>query len=273
MCSFTSINPRHALKPFVERFILYQANSETPVTHTLIPGNMQYIGFVLEGEMQSIASDTFDRTLRLSKSYVLGPLSRPVTATYPGNLRMLAIHFKPTAMYKLFGVPMNNFTNQVVAFETIAGIDDAYFLEEMFDAADLEKQITIIERYLIQKATQKNFRHTKQVEYACSLIQKQHGNIQLKYLLKQVNMCERNLARCFLQKVGISPKTFMSIARINKALQMIETMSKFSWTEFAYQLNYVDQAHFNHEFKKFSGNNPTAYYYSRTDFEHFLYRR
>ncbi len=273
MCSFTSIAPRAALKPFVEQYILYEANSGKSVTQTLIPRNTQYIGFVLEGDMRPIASYTFDRPLQVSQSCVLGQLSRPITATYPGNLKILAIHFKPTGMYHLFGVPMNNFTNQVVAFETIAGIEGQYFIEEIIGAAGVENQIAIAERYLIKKTTQKNFRHTKQVEYACSLIQKQHGNIQLKYLLKQVNMCERNFARSFLQKVGISPKTFMSIARINKALQMIETMSKFSWTEFAYQLNYVDQAHFNHDFKKFSGNNPTAYYYSRTDFEHFLYRR
>jgi AraC-like DNA-binding protein len=273
MCSFTSISPMADLQSFVEQFILYEANSGKAITQNLIPSNMQYLGFVLQGDMQPFVSSTFDPPLAISKSYIIGQLSRPFKVTYPGNLKILAIHFKPTAMYQLFGIPMYHFTNQVVAFETIAEIEGQTFIEEILGACCVKDQVAIAERFLLQKTKQKNFRHAKQVEYACNLIQKQHGNIRLKYLLEQVNMCERNFARCFLEKVGISPKTFISIARINKALQLIESVSAFKWTDFAYQLNYVDQAHFNHDFKKFSGNNPTQYYYSRTDFEHFLYRR
>ncbi len=273
MSSFTSITPMPALQPFVEQFIFYEANSTTTITQNLIPSNRQYVGFILKGNKQAFVPGTFDGSLPISKSYVIGQLSRPIKVTYPGNIKILAIHFKPTGMYQLFGIPMNNFTNQVVAFETIAEIEGHAFIQELLGASCLKKQIAIAERFLLQKTKQENLRHAKQVEHACNLIQKHHGNIRLKYLLEQVNMCERNFARCFLERVGISPKTFISIARINKALQMIENLSAFKWTDFAYQLNYVDQAHFNHDFKKFSGNNPTQYYYSRTDFEHFLYRR
>ena len=273
MSSFTSITPMPALQPFVEQFIFYEANSTTAITQNLIPSNRQYVGFILKGNMQAFVPGTFDGSLPISKSYVIGQLSRPIKITYPGNIKILAIHFKPTGMYQLFGIPMYHFTNQVVPFETIAESGAQTFIEEILAEECLKNQIAIAERFLLDKTTQKNFRQARQVAYACNLIQKQHGNIRLKYLLQQVNMCERNFARCFLEKVGISPKTFVSIARINKALQMIESISAFTWTEFAYQLNYVDQAHFNHDFKKFSGNNPTQYYYSRTDFEHFLYRR
>lgn len=273
MCSFTSIIPMPALQPFVEQFILYKTNGTTEITKNLIPGNRQYVVFVLQGDIQPYIGCTFERFLPMSKSYVIGQLSRPVKVTYSGNLKIFAIHFTPTGMYQLFGIPMNNFTNQVVPFETIAGMEGQTFVEEIFENIGFEKQVAVAERFLFQKTKQKNLRPAKQVEYACNLIQKQHGNIRLKYLLEQVNMCERNFARCFLEKVGISPKTFISIARINKALQMIESKPAFKWTDFAYQLNYVDQAHFNHDFKKFSGNNPTQYYYSRTDFEHFFYRR
>ncbi len=268
MYSFKLITPRPALQPYVEQFILYETDSRAPITQNLIPSNKQYIGFLFEGNMQP---HTIDRPLPVSKSYVLGQLSRPIKATYSENLKILAIHFKPTGMYQLFGIPMSNFTNKGVAFEAVVGAEGKYFIEEIFGADSLQKQIAIVERYLLQKIMQKNHRHAKEIEYACSTIRNQNGNIQVKCILKQVNMCERNFHRCFLEKVGISPKTFISIARINKALQMIESMSKVTWTDFAYQLNYVDQAHFNHDFKKFSGNNPTEYYYSRTDFEHFFY--
>ena len=266
MYSFISINPQPALQPFVEQFILYEVNSKTPVVQNFVPSNFQNICFVLKGRIQLLSTGG---KLPVLRSYVLGQTSQPHTVKYRGHIKILAIHFKPTGMYQLFGIPMNSFTNLGINFEIVAGTDGKYFVERIFGASTLEVQVRMMEEYLLQKMQRKTGFPAKQIEYAGELIQHRNGNIQLKYLLNEVNMCERNFERRFIETIGVSPKTFAGIARINKALQMIE--SKFTWKGIADQLNYTDQAHFNNDFKKFTGKTPTQYYNSKANLEHFLY--
>jgi AraC-like DNA-binding protein len=268
MYSFTSINPQPALQPFVKQFILYEGNSNSCVIQNLIPGNFQNICFVLNGSMQLY---TVESRLPILKSYVLGQTSQSYKVTYDENIKVLVIYFKPTGMYQLFGIPMSKFTNHRIDFELIVGVEEKYLIEKIFEATDLEHQIKIIEEYLLQKVEKKPGFSAKRIEYASHLIQQHNGNIKLKYLLSQVNMCERNFERCFIEEIGVSPKTFSGIVRINKALQMIESMPKYTWGDITYQLNYTDPSHFSHDFKKFSGKTPTDYYHSKGDLENFLY--
>jgi len=39
------------------------------------------------------------------------------------------------------------------------------------------------------------------------------------------------------------------------------------WTQLALGCGYFDQAHFNHDFRAFSGINPSTYVANRTDFQ------
>src|SRR5665647_1082462 len=214
MYSFTSINPQPALQPFIEQFILYEVNSKNRVIQNLVPSNFQNICFVLNGSIQLF---TTEYKLPVLRSYVLGQISQHHTVIYHGNIKILAIHFKPTGMYQLFGIPMSKFTNLGIDFETIAGTEGKYFIEKIFGTSNLEIQTTIIEEYLLRKIQRNTTFPAKQIEYASEMIQHQNGNIQLKYLLNKVNMCERNFERRFIEKIGVSPKTFAGIARINKA--------------------------------------------------------
>ena len=268
MYSFTSINPQPALQPFVKQFVLYQGYSNTQVIQNLVPSNFQNICFVLNGTMQLC---NVYGNVPILRSYAVGQISRPNKIMFHEKITVLAIYFKPTGMYQLFGIPMNQFRDCRIDLELIAGAEAIPLAEKIFGTSNLESQIKIIEEYLLQKSLKNFLVTTKKIEYACDLIQCQNGNIKMKYLLSQVNMCERNFERCFIEKIGISPKTFSGIARINKALRMIESMPKFTWGDITYQLNYTDPSHFSHDFRKFSGKAPTDYYHSKGDLENFLY--
>ncbi len=268
MYTFTSINPQLALQPFVKQFVLYEGKSNSCVIQNLIPGNFQNICFVLSG---SIQLRTAEGKVPILRSYALGQISQPNKIMYYEYIKVLAIYFKPTAMYQLFGFPMSQFTNSRIDFELIAGAEGISLVEKIFGTCDLKSQIKIIEKYLLQKTLKKSLVTTKQIEYASDLIQCRNGNIKMKYLLSKVNMCERNFERCFIEKIGISPKTFSRIARINKALRMIELMPNYTSRDITYQLNYTDPAHFSHDFKKISGKTPTEYFNSKADLENFLY--
>ena len=268
MFSFKPFTPCPILQPFVERYLIVKMNTSGDCNQTLIPSNNQNIGFILHG---SIKSRPFDPDAMISRSYVMGQITEAETATYYKELEVFSILFKPAGMYRLFGIPMNEFANCGVDFELIAGTEGKELVEKIFESKDYIQRIAQAEAFLIRQLTRNVLYLSNRISYASNLILQQSGTIPIQRLAYKINMCERNFERHFINEVGVSPKTFSRIARMKRAMQMIENMPKLTWSDITYHLNYSDQAHFIHDFKKMSGKTPSDYYNSITDFEHFLY--
>jgi AraC-like DNA-binding protein len=268
MYTFRAIAPSPALNPFVQNYSLYSLNLNISVTQTLVPSNLQNIGFILCGSMQS---DAFNQSGLISRSYVIGQITRPVETIYNGILKVLCINFTPTGMYRLFEIPMNEFANKGVDFELIDGIDGKCVYEQITACIETEDQVDILEKYLRKRVPTDEDIPSNRIEYASNKILIKNGNIVVRDLAGEVNMSERNFVRHFIQKVGVSPKNFAGIARMKKAMQMIEVSPYLKWKDITETLEYTDKMHFMHDFKKYAGKTPAKYFHSKSDFEHFIY--
>ncbi len=90
------------------------------------------------------------------------------------------------------------------------------------------------------------------------------GNIRIGKLAEDLNYSERHISRIFQDSMGISPKTFARIIRFQNAVDAIINSSDFLGN-FFYELGYSDQAHFQREFKQYTGTTPKNFYtYSRS---------
>ena len=69
----------------------------------------------------------------------------------------------------------------------------------------------------------------------------------------------RHVGARFKRAVGVSPKVLCRIYRLGALLQAIEPAEAVSWTDFAHRFGFYDQAHFNREFRRFSGLTPRQY--------------
>ncbi len=262
-------NPSPPLQPYVERYMLLKESYPLGWQQTLIPSNIQNIGFILKGH---ILSNIFDNGRSfISRSYVLGQISKPTNVTYYGNLEVLYIMFKPSGMYHFFGIPMHEFTDAAADFELIAGKEGKELVEKIFEPIQYLQRIAFIESFLLRLLDRRSHFIFPVIAYASRQIEVKNGNISVKKLANQVNMCDRSFERHFIEKVGLPPKIFSGIIRIKSTLQLIETMPKLKWTDIAYTMEYTDQAHFIHDFRKFTGQTPSAYYSGRSDFEHAIY--
>ncbi|HVG92235.1 MAG TPA: helix-turn-helix domain-containing protein, partial [Alphaproteobacteria bacterium] len=62
-----------------------------------------------------------------------------------------------------------------------------------------------------------------------------------------------------------TPKLFCRVRRFQEMLQMIHRGDDCDWADVAAGCGYFDQAHFIHDFKAFSGINPTTYLARKTE--------
>jgi AraC family transcriptional regulator len=92
-------------------------------------------------------------------------------------------------------------------------------------------------------------------EYARNAVNR---NIKLSELAEVANMSEFHFARLFKQTTGVSPYRFVLQLKIDRAKMLIRKEKK-SCSDVAYLLNFSDQAHFSHVFKKVAGCSPRSF--------------
>jgi AraC-like DNA-binding protein len=80
------------------------------------------------------------------------------------------------------------------------------------------------------------------------------GAIAVTQLAARAGATARTLGRLFERHVGLSPKRFARIVRVQAALRALPRQG--TWTPLALELGYHDQAHFIHEVRALFGTTP-----------------
>jgi AraC-like DNA-binding protein len=68
----------------------------------------------------------------------------------------------------------------------------------------------------------------------------------------------KTLSRLFQEVLGISPKEYVQIKRVNQSLALFASSKVIKSQDLADQLGYYDSAHFINEFKKYTGKTPKS---------------
>lgn len=93
-----------------------------------------------------------------------------------------------------------------------------------------------------------------------------HGTISIHELSCELCYSERHIHRLFLAHMGYSPKHYSRVIRFQSALAEMLAAPHKSISDYIKHLGYSDQAHFQREFKSFTGLTPKQ-------FNHLLHER
>lgn len=97
------------------------------------------------------------------------------------------------------------------------------------------------------------------------------GNISMRDLSEEFCYSEKHIRRLFLQYVGISPKVFSRIVRVNYTLRLLQN-NPTQLIDTAIQAGFFDQPHFNHDFKMICGISPKEYIQNMSLFYNDLFK-
>ena len=104
------------------------------------------------------------------------------------------------------------------------------------------------------------------VEYAVRNFIAQPATIRIAEVSDKTGFSTRRFIELFKQHVGMTPKLFCRVRRFQKVLRSITSGKPVNWTGVALDGGYFDQAHFIHDFRAFSGINPSKYLVDYQDF-------
>ena len=175
----------------------------------------------------------------------------------------IAVRFRPGAASAWLGVPMGEFCDRSVPAEALLGEDAARLRErsvELVRAGDIRSCLSDIERTLVR-----NMRASVSpiVASVVRQVRAAGGRGSVADLAAGLGVTARHLRNLVTEHVGLSPKRFARVTRVNHALRRAELQSRdaaLDWAALALEMGYYDQPHLIADFRELMGETPAAFF-------------
>lgn len=200
--------------------------------------------FVNLGE--EIICKGFERDIKHDDVLIVGPMMKSGIQIIRNEVSCLGVRFKPGAFsYFYKHDPLDQSANQFHEFPRQ-------------DFPDLKKALLNFSTYLDQFFLNRLSPPKYSILDCVSDIYHNIGSVNIDTLAKRNCITERQLERYFKNQIGLSPKQFTDLERFRKAFYIINRRSNQSIADIAWECGYYDHAHLTNDFKRFTGQPPTA---------------
>jgi AraC-like DNA-binding protein len=261
---FTRFDPDEQLRNLVECYWIAEDNDRTPVLQKIIPDGFPEIIFHY-GDPYKIKLD--NQWEIQAQSLFAGQITKFFYLENTGRSGMVGIKFKPLAPAQLFGLKMADYTDTVHDLKVVVGEKLSSLENKLRTTKEHALMIKAIEDELM---TIVPFQPNENVnDLAVRLIFSTHGVISVAAICGQINTNERKLQRLFNTWIGLSPKFFARVIRFSYIFQLAQE-KKLSWSEVGLESGFYDQPHFIRNFKAFTGEDPTRYFFDEPNLANFF---
>jgi AraC-like DNA-binding protein len=232
-----------------------------------IEGNNKGIGFPktamslvfnLDDSFKLFADNRFLQFTDYKKYWVAGLQTEPTYVESYGKSKMVVIQFKTAGAWFFLKQPLKYFTGNYIDLDCIFKTDAAETWERLSETVSVPEKILLVENFLRKKLITGETPRWKLLP-AVEMLFKNQSPVSIEAVCREYNVSRKHLNYLFKEYLGISPKMLSSLNRFQKMLQAIGRSGRDKLTNIAYELDFFDQAHFNNNFKKFTGLKPNEY--------------
>jgi AraC-like DNA-binding protein len=250
--------------PPLDRFVdVIWVSESGPTPHPrerLLPDGSVELVFSLQEEAFPIYSrEGLDRCEVFRWNVVCGPHSQSFAIGTATKVSVAGVHFKPGGAHPFLKLPAGELHNTHVGLDALWGdAATALVREKLLEATTPATRARVIERALLDAACGVPERHPA-VAFALNEFRGVPEGQKIADVTEQIGLSSRRFIEVFRNEVGLAPKLFCRVRRFQKVVRMISAGQPVDWAEVALKCGYFDQAHFIHDFRAFSGINPSSY--------------
>lgn len=206
-----------------------------------------------------ISSDRGSLTSEVS--LLSGQQKTPYDLVVAGAVTVFSITFHPQGAQAFFNIPMDELYDQTISLRSIQKAFVDQVETELYEAASFADRVGIMNQFLWLLLT-KNGTRDEQPRLVDSLatIDQSMGMVDINTLARKACLSRKQYERIFKANVGVSPKRFLRIIRLQHALFKKQINPKMSLTALAYDCGYYDQSHMINDFKLLTGMSPRKYF-------------
>jgi AraC-like DNA-binding protein len=242
---FRHREPSPPLRDFVELLWLYQGYSPGHARERLLPS----------GTVELVVNLRDDEP-GFREPILAGPHSEAFILDTAHAASVIGAHFKPGGAFPFLGMPAAEVHNRTVSLSDLWGSRAFELKERILEAPSVDAKFDVLERALLRSA--RALTTHPAVRFALrELGDDRPGSVG--EVTNRIGMSQRCFIERFKNEVGLTPKLFSRVRRFQSVISRLHGEYEVDWVEVALDAGYFDQAHFIHDFRAFSGLNPSAY--------------
>jgi AraC-like DNA-binding protein len=266
--------PRPALRPFVEVLWATDETAEggavTRRREHVLPSGLMHIAIRLSGDGLRLFKDPHDRSGWLAGEAVVGGARDSYyIRDVSGPLCSVGAQLRPGAALALFDVPADQLAGRHTRLEDLWGRRTASLREQLAEIGSLPERLDALETVLAEWLPRARGLHPGIAQALDRIGAPQRPLPSVHEMVRQSGYSHRKFISLFHQAVGLTPKLYCRVLRFQRVLGQLSAGSP-AWLDVALTAGYSDQAHFNREFREFSGVTPTGYGQGAPKFPHHL---
>jgi AraC-like DNA-binding protein len=192
-----------------------------------------------------------------SRWLVVGQMTRATYLRPTGATLALGVRFRPGGASRVFAAPLAELRDRIVPLEA-TDLRRPVPRAALEDAPSHAARIALLEAWL-RRCLDAVDAAPDALMHVVNAALRAPGSFHLGRLAAATGLAPRQLERGFARHVGLPPKLFLRIQRFQSVFAAVSGQRP-ALTGLALDCGYADQAHFNREFREFSGTTPGAYF-------------
>ena len=253
MQSFRIIKPIRELAPYIRYYWILKDEAIESVSERTLPVGCIQLVFHKGKQLLLPRKETLQ-----PKAFVCGQSFGFSDVCSTGEIAMIAVVFQPYAAKAFLRMPLGLFEGQSVSTEDIEDAELSDLAKKVEDTPEDEACIRLIELFLLHRFYDVSDYHLKRIS-AALLENNEQPQTNIARLADIACWSSKQFSRVFTEYVGTTPKGFMRIVRMQRALYKIQCNPGLPLVQVAYECGFTDQSHMIKEFRLFSGYTPVEY--------------
>jgi AraC-like DNA-binding protein len=247
----------HALRPFVTGLHYFEADDHSPTElERILPGgNVHLMVNLHEDEFRIYEGDDYETVLRSGGAVLEGPTSHARVIDTGLQRNLICVDFTLGGAAAFFRIPLSEAKDGLVELDHFWGRDGATLRERLLDAPKPEAKLRVLESVLAEHLVRPD---AIDCVVRCAAGMLEHG-VPVAEVSARVGTLSKTLNRRFQALIGLTPKRFSRVRRLQRVLASIGASPDDGWIETALAHGYADQAHLVHDFRELTGLTPSAY--------------
>lgn len=249
--------PALPLSTFVDYLWFYSGLESPNAREKLLPDAGMELLIDLDGTPKALYDDSGCPEL-FRNCWISGMQQRPLVIGNVPGASMMGAHFRAGGAFPFFGFPMTELATEVVELDCIWRQEALLLRERLVDEPSIKGKFALLEAFLIARA-RRALERDRAVDFALDRLRDEPA-VTVRTLSAEIGLTQKSLLSRFHTRVGFPPKRMARVYRFQNVLRALsERSADGDCVEIALACGYYDQAHFNHEFREFSGLTPSEY--------------
>ena len=175
-----------------------------------------------------------------------------------GAVDLMGVSFQEGGAYPILGLPLHELRDAITLLDAVHRPELIRLHARLQEADALPARIQLLDAWLIQRLLSGKEQNAL-IPASLIALRQTRGQMPIPDLARDMAISQRQLERLYQTQVGISPKQYSQLLKVETARLTLKQLHSQTTTRLAMDLGFYDQAHFIREFRDVVGITPYAY--------------